>query len=567
MTNISWFKRNKIPYLIFIFGWLVLNLIQAYFTQLHYDEAYYWVYSQKLAWGYFDHPPMVAFLVKVGYSLFQNELGVRLFFVIMGTSTMAMIIYLIKETQKLSLLFIFLLSIPLIHFHVSGFIATPDIPLVFFATLFFVLYKKFIEENTYSLALLIGVVAAAMLYSKYHGVLILTFTLLSNIKLLKNKKVWVALLVMVTLMLPHLYWQVSNHFPTLNFQVSGRIKGIESKYIFDYLGGQLIMPGLLTGIIALFLVIKYKSEDQFDKTLKLNIYGFLMFFFAFSFRMGIEAHWTAAILPALAVISFKSLQKREKLIKWFVPLALVGIIALFFGRIVIINDSIAKKLPIISNFNYWKHTVEKFKEISENKKVIFVSNYQYAAEYSFYTKKITPSLAMIGYRFSHFDFNHFDEIYKNKDVVIIEEVSNEYKGKAVKIKPNNTFRYTFIKNYTPFHQIDIKCNTKSISGRPRDTTICVITVKNTSSEKIIFNSNPQLLPSICYEISGSSHEEWYKQIQEIINRNYLDPKEEMKLKIPVVLPKEPGQLMIRFHVSYGATYRGTSSELIKINEK
>jgi len=35
---------------------LVLNVMQAWLTELDPDEAYYWIYSRQLDWGYFDHP-------------------------------------------------------------------------------------------------------------------------------------------------------------------------------------------------------------------------------------------------------------------------------------------------------------------------------------------------------------------------------------------------------------------------------------------------------------------------------------------------------------------------------
>ncbi len=66
--------RNLI---IFFSGWFLLNGIQAYFTNLTNDEAYYWVYSLRLDWGYFDHPPVVALFVRLGYLFFNNEFGVR----------------------------------------------------------------------------------------------------------------------------------------------------------------------------------------------------------------------------------------------------------------------------------------------------------------------------------------------------------------------------------------------------------------------------------------------------------------------------------------------------------
>ena len=76
------------PYLIF---WVVLNLIQAFFSELIHDEAYYWFYSTEMEWGYFDHPPAIAFFVKLGYTFFENELGVRLATVFMSAATLWLI--------------------------------------------------------------------------------------------------------------------------------------------------------------------------------------------------------------------------------------------------------------------------------------------------------------------------------------------------------------------------------------------------------------------------------------------------------------------------------------------
>src|SRR5690606_23943000 len=59
-------KENHVLILI---GWFIINLLQAVFTGLHSDESYYWMYSENLAFGYFDHPPFVAYLIHLGYSL------------------------------------------------------------------------------------------------------------------------------------------------------------------------------------------------------------------------------------------------------------------------------------------------------------------------------------------------------------------------------------------------------------------------------------------------------------------------------------------------------------------
>src|SRR5690349_13883847 len=79
---------RKYHQVIFYSTWLLLLLVQAFATELFDDEAYYWVYSKFPAWGYFDHPPMIAILIKAGYALLHNELGVRLITVFLSTAAL-----------------------------------------------------------------------------------------------------------------------------------------------------------------------------------------------------------------------------------------------------------------------------------------------------------------------------------------------------------------------------------------------------------------------------------------------------------------------------------------------
>src|SRR5215468_10320023 len=62
-----------------ILALVVLRLAAAAVTPLTFDEAYYWVWSKHLAGGYFDHPPMVAILIRLGTLIAgDTELGVRI---------------------------------------------------------------------------------------------------------------------------------------------------------------------------------------------------------------------------------------------------------------------------------------------------------------------------------------------------------------------------------------------------------------------------------------------------------------------------------------------------------
>ncbi|MFP2908974.1 4-amino-4-deoxy-L-arabinose transferase, partial [Pyxidicoccus sp. 3LFB2] len=50
-------------------------------TDVYFDTAYYWQWARHLAWGYYDHPPMVAWLIAA--------LGVRGSALLCGVATVA----------------------------------------------------------------------------------------------------------------------------------------------------------------------------------------------------------------------------------------------------------------------------------------------------------------------------------------------------------------------------------------------------------------------------------------------------------------------------------------------
>ena len=49
-----------------ILALVALRLVAAAFTPITFDEAYYWMWSKHLAGGYYDHPPMVAVVIRLG---------------------------------------------------------------------------------------------------------------------------------------------------------------------------------------------------------------------------------------------------------------------------------------------------------------------------------------------------------------------------------------------------------------------------------------------------------------------------------------------------------------------
>ena len=71
--------------------WFIINFLQAIFTEIFSDEAYYYMYGKNLAWGYFDHPPMIALMIRISTLFFNGNLGVRLITILVQLCTITLI--------------------------------------------------------------------------------------------------------------------------------------------------------------------------------------------------------------------------------------------------------------------------------------------------------------------------------------------------------------------------------------------------------------------------------------------------------------------------------------------
>ena len=63
---------------ITVLALVALRLVSATWTPLTFDEAYYWMWSKHLAFGYYDHPPAVAYVIRAGTMIAgDTELGAQ----------------------------------------------------------------------------------------------------------------------------------------------------------------------------------------------------------------------------------------------------------------------------------------------------------------------------------------------------------------------------------------------------------------------------------------------------------------------------------------------------------
>ena len=80
----------------------------------------------------------------------------------------------------------FVLAFSIVMFNIYGFVTTPDSSLILLSALFLLVYQHFLADKSWKNALLMGLIMALMVYSKYHAFLLLGLIVLSNLKLLKD---------------------------------------------------------------------------------------------------------------------------------------------------------------------------------------------------------------------------------------------------------------------------------------------------------------------------------------------------------------------------------------------
>jgi hypothetical protein len=447
------------PFTLLLAAWGILNLLQAGFTTLNNDEAYYWMYSKYLAWGYFDHPPMIALMIRTGYLIFHNELGVRIIVVLSQLVTLTVIWAVTdkeKRKKKENILLFFMIAVILPVCNIYGFVSTPDAPLLLFSAIFLLVYKKFLEEESWKNTLFLGISIAALMYSKYHGGLLIILIILSNPGLLKKIKFYLAAGLSLLLFFPHIFWQYSNQFPSVKYHLIERVSTFNPGHVPEYLASQFSFNNPFILVVLVWIMIKVKSKSLFDKALYYIFAGFLIFFFISSFRYRVEPQWTAVISIPIIIILFNNIEYKSWIrgyIKW---------IAIFlFPLILLARLACAVDFLPVSFFKNEFHKKKQWaKDISMlagDRPVVFTNSYQRPSVYTFYTGKFAHTLDNLNYRKTQFDLWDFEERVHGKEVLYVPHYYTDYYKEHLTKEKMSGGDSIFVKVYKDFQSLQREC--------------------------------------------------------------------------------------------------------------
>jgi undecaprenyl-diphosphatase len=226
------------------------------------SEAYYWSWSQNLSLSYYDHPPVVAWLIRLGTSWLGNTpLGVRVFSIAL-LSLATLLLYdlgaRIFNDRRVGFLAALLFSFSPVFF-IGGAAAAPDPALGFAWLLATWLFLHALERRSNATMLAVGVVVGFGLLSKYFMVLFwpaaLSYLLLGRHRYwLASRWLWLAVLASATLFAPVLLWNMSHDWASFSYHVLGRhaAAGFDNTRLLTFLGGQFLY---LSPLIALGLTL------------------------------------------------------------------------------------------------------------------------------------------------------------------------------------------------------------------------------------------------------------------------------------------------------------------------
>lgn len=299
-----------------------LRAIMAAVLPLSADEAYYWLWSKRLAFGYYDHPPMIAWAIRAGTEVFgDTPLGVRFAGIVLSLPASWLVwqsASLILKDARRSALAALLFNLTLMM-SMELLAATPDMPSVVFAAAFVYFLAQLQQSGDGRWWLAVGMAGGLGLLSKYSALFLGLGTLFWLIVDARQRKwlmtVWPYLGAALALLIvtPHLIWQAQHQWMTFAFQF-GRVGGgaFTLRFIGEFLAAQV---GLATPLIFLLMVIGlWRATKRGDDRLVLSVLTWtaVAYFLQHALHDRIQGNWPCFLYPALAILAADAFRAEGK---------------------------------------------------------------------------------------------------------------------------------------------------------------------------------------------------------------------------------------------------------------
>ncbi len=300
---------------------LAMQMLAAWRLELSFDEAYYTLWSRGLAFGYLDHPPMVALFIRASTTAFgDSELGVRALSLACTGALPALIGWiawrLFGSTETAALAVLLWIAAPLV---IAGAVfVTPDAPLVLFWTLGLAALVELWRTGKAGWLIAMGVAVGCMLLSKFTaaffvvGACIACLTTPSLRRWLVSPTAWAALALAAAIFSPFVLWNAEHGWATFLKQ-GGRAaaSGFTPFFVAEFVVAQILLvnPLVFAPLVAAVAAVSWRrpiapgSADEARRLLVATIVPTAAYFLLHSLHDRVQGNWLAPLFPASAVLA------------------------------------------------------------------------------------------------------------------------------------------------------------------------------------------------------------------------------------------------------------------------
>jgi 4-amino-4-deoxy-L-arabinose transferase-like glycosyltransferase len=431
-----------------IAGFTLLRLLLAATAPLLPQEAYYWSWSQHLAPGYFDHPPLASYAIALTTAVFGSTVfGIKSAAVLWSLGWNLIWARLILDmfgSRRLAFWSLLALNLTVVY-EVLGVGPTPDGPLVFgWVGTIWAVWRACASADLELGGrwwLAAGVFAGLAMLGKYSAVLLLPVVLLflalspAQRHWLRRPQPYLAVLIAALLFMPVVWWNAENQWASFAFQSSrrvGQMGGFKPRYFLLLLGTQLLMvtPYLLG--IALAALVRHAREafttgiDERTRLLLISGAVPLLVFSLISLRSLVKINWLAPAYWSLIILAMHHLLQRGAVGRR----TLVGLASSAAILVAVFVVSAIPNLKIAGDLNSWsgwKDAALRVDRISQalhdqgQRSFVFSPNYKISSLLRFYLpgQPRTYAQDIFGARALQFDYFPLEQDLKGATGILV----------------------------------------------------------------------------------------------------------------------------------------------------
>src|SRR6201995_3362206 len=294
---------------------VALRLVSATWTPLTFDEAYYWMWSKHLAFGYYDHPPMVAVVIRLGTMIAgDTELGVRLVSILLALP-MSYAVYraaaILFGGRRVAATATILLNVTLMA-AVGTLIVTPDSPLLVASSFVLLCLAEVLQTGRGAWWLAVGAAGGAALLSKYTAlffgpaILIWLIAVPGLRRWLWSPWLYLGGFVALAIFAPVILWNADHRWVSFIKQIGrARIEDFRPAFIAELIPTQIGFATPLVwilGTMGLCALFRRDAGALASRVLISAMFWVIVAYFVWhSLHARVEANWFAPVYPAFAI--------------------------------------------------------------------------------------------------------------------------------------------------------------------------------------------------------------------------------------------------------------------------